>query len=56
MITDGISEVEMPKATLKIEASTRDRLKKHGSMDDTFDTVICMLLDHYEKAEKKREK
>ena len=42
----------MPKATLKIEATTRDRLKKHGSMDDTFDTVICMLLDHYEKSPK----
>jgi hypothetical protein len=40
---------DMPKATLKIEVSTRERLRKLGSMDDTFDTVICMLLDEHDK-------
>ena len=44
----------MPKATLKIEASTRDRLKKLGSMDDTFDSVIVMLLDEHDTNEKKK--
>jgi hypothetical protein len=45
--------LNMPKATLKIEVSTRERLKKLGCMDDTFDSVINMLLDHYEKTQKK---
>jgi hypothetical protein len=44
----------MPKATLKIEASTRDRLKKLGSMDDTFDSVIVMLLDEHDAEEKRK--
>jgi len=44
----------MPKATLKIEVSTRERLKKLGCMDDTFDSVITMLLDHYEKTQKSK--
>ena len=44
---------DMPKATLKIEVSTRDRLKKLGSMEDTFDTVIVMLLDEHDQKEKK---
>ncbi len=38
----------MPKATLKIEARTRDRLKALGRMDDTFDSVISRLIDFYE--------
>jgi hypothetical protein len=43
----------MPKATLKIEVSTRDRLKKLGSMEDTFDSVISMLLDEHDERKKK---
>jgi uncharacterized protein Veg len=43
----------MPKATLKIEVGTRDRLKKLGSMEDTFDSVICMLLDEHDERKKK---
>lgn len=46
-------EVMTDKVTLKIEAATRDRLKKHGGMGDTFDTVICRLLDYYEKRNRK---
>lgn len=46
----------MPKATLKIEATTRDRLKQLGSMDDTFDSVICRLLDEHEELKALREK
>lgn len=45
----------MPKATLKIEVSTRDRLKQLGSMDDTFDSVICRLLDEHEELKNLRE-
>jgi len=56
MKQEGISEGDMPKATLKIEASTRDRLKLLGSMDDTFDSVICRLLDEHEELNTLREK
>ncbi len=52
----GISEGDMPKATLKIEVSTRERLKKLGSMEDTFDSVICKLLDEHEELVKKQSK
>ena len=44
----------MPKATLKIEVSTRERLKKLGSMDDTFDSVICKLLDEHDERENQK--
>lgn len=44
----------MPKATLKIDAATRDRLRKFStSMDDTFDSIIVRLLDSYEESHKK---
>lgn len=56
MNQEGISEGDMPKATLKIEATTRDRLKQLGSMDDTFDSVICRLLDEHEELKALREK
>ena len=44
----------MPKATLKIEVSTRERLKKLGCMEDTFDSVITMLLNEHEAKEKNK--
>lgn len=51
MSPDIKQDSEMSKATLKIETSTRDKLKQLStSMDDTFDTVICRLIDeHYER-------
>jgi hypothetical protein len=52
----GISEGDMPKATLKIEVSTRDRLKKLGNMEDTFDSVICKLLDEHDEMIEKQPK
>jgi len=40
----------VPKATLKIEPATRDRLRKLSThMDDTFDAIIVRLLDYYEE-------
>lgn len=40
----------VPKATLKIEPATRDRLRKLSThMDDTFDAIIVRLLDFYEE-------
>lgn len=50
-----MKEPEMTKATLKIEERTRDKLKKLGTMSDTFDSVICRLIDeHYELEELKK--
>lgn len=47
------SVVEMPKATLKIESTTRDRLKSLSQhMDDTFDAIICRLIDEHEDHKK----
>lgn len=56
MIQEDNTEVTMTKATLKIESSTRDRLKKLGSMEDTFDTVICRLLDEHDAIEASKKK
>jgi len=56
MGTRGKTNGDMTKATLKIESTTRDRLKKLGSMDDTFDSVICRLLDEHEENLKKKSK
>jgi hypothetical protein len=56
MIQEDNTEVAMTKATLKIEASTRDRLKKLGSMEDTFDTVICRLIDEHDAIEASKKK
>ena len=42
------SELDMPKATLKIETSTRERLRLLGSMSDTFDSIINRLIDEHE--------
>ena len=52
MQPEAISNVDMPKATLKIEESTRDRLKKLGTMEDTYDTVINRLIDEHEQNKK----
>lgn len=44
METDTTEPVDMPKATLKIDPITRDRLAKLGAKGDTFDNIIVMLL------------
>jgi len=44
----------VPKATLKIDTATRDRLRKLSTnMDDTFDSIIVRLLDFYEEHRQK---
>jgi hypothetical protein len=42
---------EMPKATLKIDKSTLERLKSVSiNMDDTYDAIITRLLnEHFER-------
>lgn len=34
--------------TIKISMALRTRLKSHGKMDDTYETLISRLLDFYE--------
>ena len=54
-ITETIEPL-MPKATLKIDATTRDKLKNLSTnMEDTFDTIICRLIDHYETIPPKKD-
>jgi len=57
MQTATIQEVvlDTPKATIKIEARTRDRLKALGRMDDTFDSVIAQLIDEHEEHQKEKD-
>ena len=58
MVKMGNQEPDMTKATLKIEASTRDELKSLSTnMEDTFDTIICRLIsEHHELEELKKKK
>jgi len=35
----------MSDKTIRINEATRDRLKTHGTMDDTYDDVINRALD-----------
>ena len=57
METNGIDKADMSKATLKIETTTRDKLKSLSThMDDTFDTIICRLIAEHEEHEKKKVK
>ncbi len=34
--------------TIKVKNTTRDRLKKRGMKDDTYDDIIQLLLDSTE--------
>jgi hypothetical protein len=38
----------MPKKNIRVDKSTRDRLKTYGSMGDTYDDVLNMLIDAFE--------
>lgn len=39
----------MSYETLTIKPETKARFKKLGSMDDTQESVLCRLMDFYEK-------
>lgn len=45
----------MPKVTLKIEESTREKVRDLGKMDDTFDSVISRLVDEHFELQKLKE-
>jgi hypothetical protein len=40
---------EVSNFTLKVKRSTAKRLKQHGGMGDTVDSLINKILDAYEK-------
>ena len=55
METTVNNEVDMPKATLKIETSTRNELKALSTnMEDTFDAIICRLIQEHKDVIKKK--
>jgi len=39
----------MPKTTIHVETETREKLKGLGMMEDTYDSVIKMLIDFYDR-------
>lgn len=55
MLKEGKSESDMPKVTLKIEESTREKVRDLGKMDDTFDSVISRLVDEHFELQKLKE-
>lgn len=42
---------EISNFTLKVKRSTAKRLKQHGGMGDTVDSLLNKILDAYEKKE-----
>lgn len=48
MNTNETIESAMPKTTVKIEMTTRDRLAQLGRKNDSFDAIINKLLDEHE--------
>ena len=43
----------MAKTTIQLEEKTRDRLKRLGTMSDTYDLLIKKLVEFYEEAHKR---
>lgn len=39
------------KTTVSITKKTRDRMKKYGFLNSTYDSVINDLIDHVEKCQ-----
>jgi len=57
METNGKSDASMSKATLKIEDTTRDKLKALSThMEDTFDMIINRLIEEHEEHESKKKR
>jgi hypothetical protein len=44
------------KVTVSMERETLNRIKKYGSMDDTYDSVIKRILDRLEDLERKQQR
>ena len=43
---------EMPVTSIKIQMKTRDRLVELGKKNESYDTIINKLIDHFEKDRK----
>jgi hypothetical protein len=49
MIDETIMKSEPQKPAIRISEATKRRLEKMGKMGDTYEDVIIMLLDKFEK-------
>jgi hypothetical protein len=56
MTTAKIATIMKNKVTVSIERDTLNRLKKYGSMDDTYDYVLNRVLDELEDLRRKQSK
>jgi hypothetical protein len=56
MTTAKIATIMKNKVTVSIERDTLNRLKKYGSMDDTYDSVLNRVLDELEDLRRKQSK
>jgi hypothetical protein len=52
----NITTALMNKVTVSVERETLARVKKFGSMDDTYDSVINKIIDELEECRKTRKK
>ena len=41
----------MPMTTMKVKRETLARLKEHGKMGDSFDTVVAKMIEKIEDIE-----
>ena len=46
--TINIIVTKIKNVTITISRATHERIKSHGKMGQTFDTLINQILDHYE--------
>ena len=44
------------KVTVSMERETLKRIKRYGSMDDTYDSVINKVIDELEDLRKRQQK
>ena len=42
-----IMNIEMSKTNIQISRNTRNRLAELGSKTDTYDDIVCRLIDFY---------
>ena len=49
MRTRYVVRTVIERVTVKIERSTRERLKEFGRKGETYDTILNRLMDHEEE-------
>lgn len=48
MEQEHTAPIEEKSTTIKVRVSTRERLRKYGTLGDTFDSVINKILNQVE--------